>query len=57
MITMQVHFPRHTEYYPINTLWAANLIAINDMRNNATIECIELIDTDTGELYRTYVRG
>jgi len=57
MITLHIHYTNRTEYNPLNSLWAANLIAINTMRNDPRITHIDIVDNNTGELYRTYTRG
>lgn len=57
MITLHIHYTNRTEYNPLSSLWAANLIAINTMRNDSRITYIDIVDNATGEVYRTYTRG
>ena len=57
MITLYIRYPNRTEYNPLSSLWAANLIAINTMRNDPRITHIDIVNNDTGEVYRTYTRG
>lgn len=56
MITLHIHYNNRTEYYSLSSLWAANLIALNNMRVNASIKNIMIIDNETGEVYKNYVR-
>lgn len=57
MITLHIHYNTRTEGNPLNSLWAANLIAINTMRNDPRINHIDIVDNTTGEVYKTYTRG
>ena len=57
MITLYVHYSNRTEYYPFTSQWAANLIAIDAMRQDIRIEYVEMVDNVTKEIYKTYVRG
>lgn len=57
MITLYIHYSNRTEYYPLTSKWAANLIAINMMRQDIRIEYVEMVDNTTLEIYKTYVRG
>ena len=57
MITLHIHYTSRTEYYPLTSLWAANLIAINAMRADTRITYIDIVSDTTGEVHRTYTRG
>lgn len=57
MITLHIHLNNRTEYRPMETLWGANLVAIGIMRNAPAVNYIDIIDNETGEVYRTYKRG
>lgn len=56
MIILNIHYTNRTEYYPLNSLWAANLIAINRMRNDENITDIEIVDNNTGAIETHYIR-
>lgn len=57
MIMLNIHYNTRTERRTTETLWGANLIAINTMRLDPRINSIDLVDTTTGEVHRTYARG
>ena len=60
MIQLQIKLNNRTEYAVYNSLWGANIIAYEMIqRNNGNngIEKIHIVDTETGELYRTYING
>ena len=56
MITLHIHYSNRVEYYRLSSLWAANLIAIEFMRSNPQIDHIFVVDTESAEIYKTYVR-
>ncbi len=56
MVIMSIRLPNRTEYRVMESLWAANLVAINLIRNHSEIEYIRLYDKATGET-KTYKRG
>ena len=56
MITLHIHYNNRTHYYSLSSLWAANLIAINNMKADANIKNIMIVDNETGEVYKNYVR-
>ena len=56
MVTMSIRLPNRTEYRVMESLWAANLVAVNLIRNHNEIEYIRLYDKTTGET-KTYKRG
>jgi len=56
MITMSIRLPNRTEYRVMETLWAANLVAMNLIRHHDEIEYIRLFDKATGET-KIYKRG
>lgn len=55
MITLHIHYNSRTEYRPMESLWAANLVAINAIRNDPRINYIHIVDNSTSELLKTYV--
>ena len=57
MITLHIHYNSRTEYNSLTSLWAANLIAINTMRNDPRINYIDIVDNETGEVFKTYIKG
>jgi len=57
MITLHIHYNNRTEYNPLSSLWAANLIAVNTIRRDPRINYIDIVDNNTGEVYKTYTRG
>ena len=48
---------RGTEYWNCASPWAGNLIAIGIMRNRNEVNSVEMVDTETGEILKTYIRG
>lgn len=54
--TIRYTLNNHKKYYPVETAWAGNLIAINAMRNNNKIEKAELVNNITGEIEKTFIR-
>ena len=58
MITLCIDLGNRTEYQVYNSLWAANLIAWNLIEKNPQIiRKIHIMDSITGEVYKTYVNG
>ncbi len=51
-----IYYANRINYYPLQSAWAANLIAINMMRADARIEEIQLVNKETGEIEKCYVR-
>jgi hypothetical protein len=51
-----IYYNSRINYYPLQSAWAANLIAINMMRADARIEEIQLVNKETGEIEKCYVR-
>lgn len=56
MITMSIRLPNRTEYRVMESLWAANLVAINLIRHHEEIEYIRLYNKATGET-KIYKQG
>ena len=56
MITMSIRLQNRTEYRVMESLWAANLVAINLIRHHEEIEYIRLYNKATGET-KIYKRG
>ena len=54
MLTLHINFNNRIEYYPLSSLWAANLISINFLRRNPKIHHIHIVDNETGEVLKTY---
>lgn len=52
--TITYIYKNYREYYPLNSLWAANLIAINTMRADTRIETAYIVDNQTGEIVKTF---
>lgn len=57
MIKLHIHFNNRTEYRCCDTLWAANLIAINTMRNDSRVLYVDVVDHKTGVVEKHYIRG
>lgn len=57
MIMLNIHYNTRTERRVTETLWGANLIAINTMRLDPRINSINIVDTTTGKVEKTYTRG
>lgn len=56
MYTINFYRRNRTEYYPTATLWGANLIAINAMRQDEEIEEACIVDNETGVVEKIYKR-
>ena len=54
MLTLHINFNNRIEYYPLSSLWAANLISINFLRRDPKIHHIHIVDNETGEVLKTY---
>jgi hypothetical protein len=57
MIKLHIHYNNRTEYRCCDTLWAANLIAINIMRNDRRVLYVDVVDHKTGVVEKHYIRG
>lgn len=53
---LHIYYSNSIHYYPLQSAWAANLIAINMMRTDARIEEIQLVNKKTNVIERCYVR-
>ena len=56
MVTMSIKLPNRTEYRVMETMWAANLVALDLIHHHQDIEHIRLYDKRTGET-KTYKQG
>ena len=57
MITLNIHFNNRTEIRVMESLWAANLVAISIIRNNPSVNSIDVVNRLTGEITKTYQRA
>ncbi len=54
--TIHYFYENRKEYYPLNSAWAGNLIAINAMQNDLRIKEAWLVNNETGEIEKTFIR-
>ena len=57
MITLNIHLNNRTEIRVMESLWAANLVAISIIRNNPGVNSIDVVNRLTGEVTKTYQRA
>lgn len=59
MITLHIHYKNHTEYRPMQTKWAANLVARDILRTDPNVLYVDLVDHSTMEIekHHIYKRG
>jgi hypothetical protein len=57
MIRLHIHYSNRTEYQVYGSSWAANLIAIQIMRNDSRVEYIKIVNHSTGAIEKIYKRG
>lgn len=59
MITLHIHYKNHTEYRPMKTKWAANLVAKDILRTDPNVLYVDLVDHSTMEIekHHIYKRG
>ena len=56
MTLLYIDYADHQEGACYNSLQAAELIAINAIRQDNSIECIHVVDNKTGAIIKTFTR-